>query len=89
VNVKTKSVDPSEKHLKFRKALEGALSNGGAELQADEILAITAHFLGQLIALQDQRKYDSEMVMALVTSNIQQGNSEAIAKLLNETGGSA
>lgn len=89
MNVKTKSIDPNEKHLKFRKALEGALREGGAELQADEILAITAHLVGQLIALQDQRKYDSEMVMALVTENIQQGNCEAIANLLNETGGNA
>jgi len=89
VNVKTKSVGINEKHLRFRKGLEGALRDGGADLQADEILAVTAHFLGQLIALQDQRKYDSEMVMALVIENIQQGNSEAVAKLQNETGGNA
>jgi hypothetical protein len=89
MSVKTKSVGPNEKHLRLRKALEGALRDAGADLQADEILALTAHFLGQLIALQDQRKYNSEMIMTLVTENIQQGNDEAVAKLRNETGGSA
>lgn len=85
----TKSVKAKPQHVAFRKALERAIAEHGAELQAEEILAVTAHFMGQLIALQDQRKYTGEMVMALVTQNIERGNTEAIEKLLNETGGNA
>lgn len=89
MEIKTKSVRPNEKHLKFRKALENAIRDGGSELQADELLAITAHFVGQLIALQDQRKYTSEMIMELIIENIQKGNGEVIDKLTHETGGNA
>jgi len=85
--VKTKSIRPNEAHLKFRKALEAAIAQAGMDLPAEVILAITAHFLGQIIALQDQRKYTGEMVMDLVMQNIQQGNDEALQSLLNETGG--
>lgn len=87
--MKTKAVQPNEKHLKFRKALEAAIAIGGADLQAEEILAVTAHFVGQLIALQDQRRYTSDAVMTLVTENIQKGNQEAVDNLLNATGGHA
>lgn len=87
--MKTKAVKPNENHLKFRKELEDAIRKGGLELQAEEILAITAHFVGQLIALQDQRKYNSETIMELVTENIQKGNTEVIEKLICETGGNA
>lgn len=80
---------PTEQQLKFRKALEGAIDSAGRDLQAEEILAVTSHFVGQLIALQDQRKYTSEQVMDLVTQNIQRGNDEAVASLRDTTGGSA
>lgn len=86
---KTKTVEPNLKHLRFRKALEGAIAQGGMDLPAEELLAITAHFLGQLVAMQDQRKYTSEMVMDLVLKNMEVGNSEVIQQLTNETGGNA
>jgi len=85
----TKTITPTEKHIAFRKSLEEAIRKSGQELQAEEILAITAHFVGQLVALQDQRKYTAEMVMTLVSENIEQGNKEAIEGLLNNTSGYA
>lgn len=87
--MKTKSVAPNLKHLRYRKALENAIAQGGADLQAEELLAITVHFVGQLIAMQDRRRFTSDAVMTLVTGNIQQGNQEVLNKLLTETGGSA
>lgn len=87
MNTKTKSVEPNSKHVAFRKALEHAVAGAGAILQAEEILAITAHFVGQLMALQDQRRYTRQMVLDLVSENIQQGNTEVVDALLNETGG--
>lgn len=87
----TKSQKPNINHIRFRKALEQAfaqaIEQGGAELEAEEILAITAHLVGQLAALQDQRRYTSEMVMGLITENIAQGNREVLDGRLNETGG--
>lgn len=77
-----KKLVPNEKHKKFRKCLEGAIAMGAKDLPAEEILAITSHFVGQLIALQDKRKYSSEMVMELVHENIVQGNSESVNSLL-------
>lgn len=76
-------INPNSKQLQFRKGLEEAIGKHGAELDAVELLAITSHFLGQLIALQDQRKYNSEQVLEIVQKNIQQGNIEAINSLLN------
>jgi hypothetical protein len=84
-----KNIKPNEKQLAFRKALEQAISDHGRELKAEELLAICSHFVGQLIAMQDQRIYTPEMVMEFVSANIEQGNSEVINKLLNETGGTA
>lgn len=80
---------PTAQQLKYRKALEGAIDSAGRDLQAAELLAVTSHFVGQLIALQDQSKYTNDQVLTLVIENIQQGNNEAVDKLLNETGGNA
>lgn len=77
-----KKIVPSEQHKQFRKYLEGAIAMGAKDLPAEEILAITSHFVGQLIALQDQRKYSSAMVMEIVHENIVQGNSESVNSLL-------
>jgi hypothetical protein len=87
--VKTQTIAPNEKHLRFRKALENAIAQTGEELEAEELLAITAHFLGQLIACQDQRKFTTKIIMDLVSENIEQGNREAVEKLSNEIGGNA
>ena len=58
-------------------------------MQADEILAVLSHMVGQVVALQDQRRYTPDSVMNLVRSNIERGNVEAIDGLLNETWGTA
>ena len=80
---------PTEQQLAFRKALEAAIRDHGATLDATELLAITSHFVGQLVALQDQRRYTADMVMDMVFANLQQGNGEVVAGLLDKTGGSA
>lgn len=50
---------------------------------------MVAHFLGQLIALQDQTRFKPDQVMTLVAQNIEAGNREVIDGLLNNTGGQA
>jgi hypothetical protein len=74
---------PTEQHLAFRKAMEEAIRVHGAELDAVDLLAVCAHFVGQLIALQDQRVITREIAINIVFKNIEQGNMEAINSLLN------
>ncbi len=84
-----KTVAPSPEHLTFRHALEECIRREALTMQADEILAVLAHMVGQVIAMQDQRRYTPDSVMNLVSSNIERGNTEAIGMLLGETGGTA
>lgn len=89
MSVPMKSIQPKAEHIAFRKALEAAIAQHGATLDAAELLAITSHFVGQLIALQDQRTMTPAMAMQIVSSNIQHGNREAIEPLLTQTRGTA
>jgi hypothetical protein len=89
MNTPMKNSAPNALHLAFRKALEEAMRTHGATLQADELLAVMSHCVGQLIALQDQRKMTPAMAMDLVSSNIEQGNREVVLSLLTQTGGNA
>lgn len=84
-----KTVAPSEQHLAYRRAIEEAIRVHGATLDASELLAITAHLCGQLIALQDQRKMTPAMAIELVQQNLEQGNREVIDGLLKAPGGRA
>lgn len=86
---KTKFVAPTAQHLAFRHALEAAIAQHGATLDAVDLLAVTSHLVGQLIALQDQRRYTPALVMQMVQSNIEQGNSEVVNGLLTGVGGNA
>jgi len=69
--------------------MESAIGEHGKTLDASELLAVLSHLVGQLVALQDQRVVTPEAAMELVSSNIEQGNAEVIARLLNEAGGNA
>jgi uncharacterized protein (DUF3084 family) len=79
---------PNERHLAFREDLI-ALLRKYDDLRADEMLGVAAYFVGQLIALQDQRVFDSASVMQLVTQNIQAGNQQAVEQTFKDLKGSA
>lgn len=64
--------------VKMRESMLDAMREFGDDVSAEEMLALTSHLVGQMIALQDERKYTSEMILKLVHSNIEQGNAEAI-----------
>lgn len=88
-NVPMKDVLPNPQHLAFRKALEDAIRDHASTMDAMDILAVLSHLVGQVIALQDQRKVTPAMAVALVEANMERGNIEVIDGLLRETGGSA
>lgn len=88
-SIRTKVVQPSAEHEQLRLALCKVIRRKAPDMPAEEILAIVCQLVGQLIALQDQRRFTSERVMALVSANIEMGNQHAIDTILNETAGTA
>lgn len=54
----------------------------GADIDALEILAIASQFVGNLIAVQDCRRYSSAMILEMVGINIEVGNRIAVETLV-------
>lgn len=82
-------IEPDSRHQEFRNELLAVLQKHGASLKAEEILAVTCQLVGQIIAMQDQRRYSSDAIMLMVSRNIEAGNKTAIDQLLNAPGGTA
>jgi hypothetical protein len=76
-------VTPRADHKQFRDDLITLLGRYGDRLTSEEMLALSAHLVGQLIALQDQRTMTKERAMQIVGRNIEQGNQEVISSLEN------
>lgn len=82
-----KSKLPSKQHEAFRDDMVAALRKH-QHLPPDEMLAIASYFVGQLLAMQDQRKMTAAMGLQIVSSNIEAGNAHAIEQSLgNPVGG--
>ena len=82
--MKTRTPSPAAKD--FNDATKALLAEFKDKLNAMEMLAVTAHLVGVLIAVQDQRKVTRDMAFELVTQNIEAGNAEAIESLHNTEG---
>lgn len=64
-----------------------ALVNKHADrLSAVELLAVASNMLGKLLALQDQRTMTSERAMEIVAQNIEYGNKQVLAQLMQSKG---
>lgn len=75
-----KSIKPTREQIAFRDDMIAALRRH-KHLRPDEMLAVAAHFVGQLLAMQDQRKLTPAMAMQIVASNIEAGNMGVIDDL--------
>ena len=84
-----KSIAPTAKHTAVRDAILALIREKMVDAPADEILATLSYTVGQLIALQDQRKMTPEMAMQLVASNIEAGNLSVLEGLAKAPGGFA
>lgn len=84
-----KTVNAGCAHEALRNDLIAVIQAKYADMPADEILAVVAVLVGQLMALQDQRRFTAAQVVALVEENIMAGNRLAVADLMNNTAGSA
>jgi len=81
-----KVVQPQREHTAFRDDLVAVLRKHAGPLSAPEMLALVAHLVGQLVALQDQRTMSPNLAMEIVAANIEQGNQEVIAGLFDSKG---
>lgn len=83
--VATKGFTAQPEDEAFLKALKEQMP---PDMPAQRILAIVSQFVGQLIALQDQRRITPDMAMQIVSENIEIGNQAALLTL-NDPQGSA
>jgi len=79
-------IEPTAAHRAFRDDMIEVLRKHGASLASWELLALSAHLTGQIIALQDQRTMSPEAAMNIVAENIEKGNKEVIDGLANPLG---
>ena len=81
-----KAIAPSAAHRAFRTdAIELLRKHAGA-LDAKDMLALSSHLVGQIIAMQDQRTVTREIALEIVMRNIESGNGEVLAELGKSVG---
>lgn len=80
---------PSPELMAFRTEALALLKKHAGELPAEEMLAMSAHMVGQILAMQDQRQFTTDELMRMVCANIECGNHEVIDSLATTTGGTA
>lgn len=89
MTVPTKSELPTARLMEFRNDMLDVLSKHAGDLQANQMLSMAAYFVGQLIALQDQRTMTPAMAMDLVSINIEKGNQFQLGELTGAPAGNA
>lgn len=68
---------PTKEQVAFRDDMIVTLRKHD-HLRPDELLAVASYFVGQLLALQDQRKLTPAEALQVVSANIEAGNAQAI-----------
>ena len=79
-------VKPTAAHQAFRNDAIALLRKHSKDLDDQDMLALGAHLVGQIIALQDQRKMTPGLAMEIVARNIELGNADVIAPLMRSEG---
>lgn len=77
--MKTHQAQPA--HKEFNDAMIEVMRGFQDRLSGLEMLAIASHFVGALIAAQDQRSITPAQAMQLVAKNIEMGNLRAMETL--------
>ncbi len=72
---------PTEDFEGFRQDMLALLHRRLGTLPADQMLAVAAYMVGQLVAMQDQRTLTPAMAMQIVSANIEKGNRDVIVAL--------
>ena len=75
-----KTLKPSPELVAYVNDLKAVIGKH-QHLTADRMLAGASQLVGNLIALQDQRKMTPDMALAVVQENIEEGNRVAMAEV--------
>lgn len=73
-----KSKAPTPDMEAFRNDILAVLNKHAGTLDASEMLALAAYTTGQIMAMQDARKWSPAMALDVVAKNIEAGNAQAI-----------
>lgn len=80
-----KSMEPTPELVAAMDDMKGVLAKH-QHLSAMQMLALASQFVGNLIALQDQRKVTPAMAMEMVAKNIEIGNQVAVEGVMGSRG---
>lgn len=81
-----KAIAPTPDHVAFRDDCIELLRKHAGHLDAIDMLALACHLVGQLMAMQDQRKYTKDDLLKILMANIEKGNAEVIENLVKSKG---
>lgn len=73
-----KSKAPTPDMEAFRNDILAVLNKHAGTLDASEMMALAAYTTGQIMAMQDARKWSPAMALDVVAKNIEAGNAQAI-----------
>ena len=74
-----KTKQPTVDHEAFRNDMIAVMDKHAGALDSAEMMALAAYTTGQIMAMQDARKWSPELAMEIVAKNIEAGNAQAIA----------
>ena len=84
--MRLKKATVSQEHKSVYKDLAALIARHAEGMTALEVLVIAGNIVGKLVAMQDQRTVTPTMAMEIVLKNIEAGNAEALAIILQSKG---
>lgn len=79
-------VQSKTEHEELYQALCAAMRPFEKTMPAIELLGVASNFVGKLMAVQDQTRFTPQRVYEVVALNIELGNQQAVAALLDTKG---
>lgn len=77
-------MEPDSNHRQFHNELKKVVIKYNGRIDVKEMLALTSHMVGVLVAMQDPRKMTAEKAMMMIGENIQIGNIDAMKEMPTE-----
>ena len=82
-----KNIKPTKMHKNIRNDLLAVVRKYMPEGATPElVLALASQVVGQLLAMQDQRKHTPAQMVELIQANIEAGNQQYVAQLMKADG---
>lgn len=81
-----RTVTTTAAHKAFCDDVRELLNKHSGHLPAVEMLALSAHLVGQITAMQDQRAVTPQIALGIISRNIEAGNDSVVAEILQPVG---